>query len=604
LIWFSIINRKQTDKDNTLYHLLRPSCGVEKWLIEGWDILNSQEKAEVEERINAVFKEGFPFELKHDRVIYLYIFTLLSQLEIVALQLPLRALPQLKDKVLKKLMQQQLVDEVFHAMLFSKIAYELCTPYSYPPEHNQCIENICNFIREEKDVGTAIVLLNLVAESWFGELLEVLNENETAPNVFNVVLGDERRHVKEAELFKDIGLPSKIYLRKQISYLETELIGDLFVQQKYTHAMVHVLGKSGSIELIDRMKFKHNQQLAKIDMQPNEKWLKFMNMFTSYLDELEDYSHDDTFIAQSTTRKILLAVWSMPVDPTMFSMLSLNVTRLETFENKYPPQTLTGLMLQAMSKLSKDNPTLRNYVSQNKIYNMADNFIHLVINLPGAVNHLAMIRFKDAHEISLHELSERVQNYVKIMSYARYKSEELAEKNPELLASFYSATIPDPNDIFKEILFPNAIFTLTNIGPWGGEQNLSPLLPFEALKLTMSQVERKQVWNNKTKEFEVQDRLPIGLSADHRVFDANMGTPKMLQIALDEMIDQLEQNTESKQSDAAKHVDIDRFIELSNSMLEEDLGRGFNFLMTSSHRWRSDLDIDALHKKVFCTEVA
>ena len=124
-----------------MYHLISPSRGVEKWISEGWDILNGQERAEIEERVENLFVEGLPFELEHDKAIYLYIFTLLSQLEIVALQLPLKTLPHLKDKKLKKLMRQQLVDEVFHAILFSKIACELSVPFGYPPEYNQYIDN-------------------------------------------------------------------------------------------------------------------------------------------------------------------------------------------------------------------------------------------------------------------------------------------------------------------------------------------------------------------------------------------------------------------------------------------------------------------------------
>ena len=251
-----------------------------------------------------------------------------------------------------------------------------------------------------------------------------------------------------------------------------------------------------------------------------------------------------------------------------------------------------------MSKLNKENPNLRNYVVHNKMYNSVDNYIHLVVNLPGATNHLAMLKLKNSHKITLYELSDRVQNYIQVMSYARYKSEGLAAEHPELLADYYAAAAPDNYDAFRYIEIPGSIISLTNVGPWSGEQSLSPLLPFESLKLTMSQVDRKQIWNNKIKAFEVQDRLPIGLSADHRVFDANMGTPKMLQIALDEMIDKLEQNIESSQSEEIKEVDIDQFIEFSNEMLEKNLKWGFRYLMGSSHCWQSDIDMNLLHKSV------
>lgn len=589
------------NKDKALHHLIRPHQGVEQWISEGWELLDDQEKAGVEERVAHLFADGVPLELKHDKIIYIYIFTLLSQLEIVALQLPIRALPRIKDKALKALMRQQLVDEVFHAIVFSKIAYELCAPYSFPPEHNQCIEDIRVFIRDEEDVGTAVVLLNLIAESWFEELLDLLGEKNIAPKVFDVIIEDERRHVAEAELYTDIGLPSQAYLQKKVRHMETELMGDLFFQQKYATAMLHALQPSGCAELVARIYAKHTHQLAKIDMHPDKRWVKFIGNLTAYLDEKGYSVRDDEPVPISTTRKALIAAWKPPIDPTMFSMFSLNVTRLEVFENKYPPQTLTGLVLQAMSKLSFDNPNLRNYVSHHHIYNIADNYIHLVVGLPGATSHLSMLKLKNAHLVSLQALSLRIQNYIEIMSYARYKSEELAQENPKLLENFYNVTVPDHNDVFQDILLPNGMISLTNVAPWGGEQSLSPLLPYEVLKLTMSQVERKQVWNNRAKTFEIQDRLPMSLSADHRVFDANVGTPKMLQIALDEMIDKLEQNAEEPEQhyEHFKPVDIGQFVELTNRALEEDMTSGFFFLMTASHCWQSDLDIDALYQKVF-----
>jgi hypothetical protein len=585
-----------------LHHLIRPSQGVEKWIQEGWDSINDQERAEVEERIERLFSEGLPFELIHDKIIYIYIFTLLSQLEMIALQLPIRALPKLKDEKLKKIMRQQLIDEVFHAILFLRIVSELCTPYSFPPEHHPCIDKIRTCICEEKDAGTAVVLLNLMTESVFKEILKILREHDIAPNVFDIILDDERRHVPEAELCRDIGLPSEEYLRSQISHLETELMSNTFFQKKYFIAMLHALGQSGCIALLSRMSVQHTEQLAKLDMHPDEKLELCVVAFIAYLDEL-GYSHrDDELVIPSTTRKILIAAWEPPVDPTMFSMFSLNVTRIGSFENKYPPQTLTGLVLQAMSKLSKENPSLRNYISHNKIYNLTDNYIHLVVSIPGVTNHLAMLKLKDAHEATLHELSERIKNYIEIMSYARYKSEELVQEYPELLENAYDSMLPDNNDFFQDIQVPQGVFTLTNVGPWGGDQGLSPLFRYEILKLTMSRVERKQIWNNKIKNFEIQDRLPIGLSADHRVFDANMGTPKMLQIALDDMIDKLEGNIGGSQHDMMKHVDINQFVEVSNQMLDENMTLGFYFLASSSHCWHSDFDLNALHQTVFPLE--
>ena len=43
---------------------------MEKWISEGWDILNDQERAEIEERVENLFVDGLPFELEHDKAIY------------------------------------------------------------------------------------------------------------------------------------------------------------------------------------------------------------------------------------------------------------------------------------------------------------------------------------------------------------------------------------------------------------------------------------------------------------------------------------------------------------------------------------------------------
>lgn len=582
-----------------MQHIIRPSQDVEHWIHEGWEMLNDHEKNEVEERIHTLFQDGLPFTLEHDKVIYLYIFTLLSQLEVIALQLPIRALPALKNKAQRKMMRQQLVDEVFHAMLFTKIAYELATPYNYLPKHNHCIDNIRSIIRDEKDLGTAIVLLNIIAESWFEELLITLNEKNIAPKVVLTVLEDEQRHVKEAELYKAIGLPSKKYLEEKIKNLEAELLGDLLFQHEYSQAMAHALGAKGCRTLMQRIHATHTRQLKSLDIQPHEKWELHINTFMTFIGKPENDFKEDSLQTPSITRQALMTAWDTPVDPTMFAMFSLNVSRLETFENKYPPQTLTGLMLQAMAKISKENHTLRHYVSHNKMYNMEENHIHLVISLPGEKNHLALLKLKDVHEASLEHLSEAVQNYVEVMSYARYQADILLKEHPRLLTDFYKDVLPDPNNIFQDIYMPQAMITLTNVGPWGGEQCLSPLLPNEVLKLTMSQVERKQVWNNKIKSFEIQDRLPIGLSADHRAFDGNMGTPKMLQIALDEMIDRLEGNIDQPTAKIFKPASMEKYIEITNKMMEENYVLAYRYFTASSHCWSSEVDLDLLYEKVF-----
>ena len=55
--------------------LLRPSWGSERWILEGWNKLNQDEREEVTHRMEDLFKDGLPFELRHDKLLYIYVFS-------------------------------------------------------------------------------------------------------------------------------------------------------------------------------------------------------------------------------------------------------------------------------------------------------------------------------------------------------------------------------------------------------------------------------------------------------------------------------------------------------------------------------------------------
>ncbi len=113
--------------------LLKPSWGAEQWINEGWNTLSFEEQKGIQARLNTLFQNGLPFELKHDKLLYCYLFSLLAQLEVLAIQVPLRFEKEMPNEKLKKSMRSQLLDEIFHGMVFTKVAYMLSTPYGYPP---------------------------------------------------------------------------------------------------------------------------------------------------------------------------------------------------------------------------------------------------------------------------------------------------------------------------------------------------------------------------------------------------------------------------------------------------------------------------------------
>ena len=70
--------------------LIRPVWGAEKWISEGWDRLTDAEKQLIRGRMDALFQDGLPFELEKPKIFYIYTFSLLAQLEVLAVQIPLK----------------------------------------------------------------------------------------------------------------------------------------------------------------------------------------------------------------------------------------------------------------------------------------------------------------------------------------------------------------------------------------------------------------------------------------------------------------------------------------------------------------------------------
>ena len=209
--------------------LLNTSWGAEKWIDEGWSNLTDDEKSLVTLRLNEMFKDGLPFDLIYDNTLYIYVFALLAQLEVIAIQVPLKFESCLENTDLKSKLRTQLIDEVFHGLVFTKIVFMLSSSLIMPPKYNSDIEILCDFIRNEECPKVAIILLNLLAEGLIEELFEVLYKYNIAPKVFRTILEDETRHVQEAELYAEIGTPNKSIIKKKLEEFENLLLNKIFL---------------------------------------------------------------------------------------------------------------------------------------------------------------------------------------------------------------------------------------------------------------------------------------------------------------------------------------------------------------------------------------
>lgn len=524
------------DELNTL---LKPRWGAEQWILEGWNQISEQEKQMITARMDDLFKNGLPFELKYPKVLYCYVFSLLAQLEVLAIQVPLNFEKKMSTQSFRELMRTQLLDEIFHGMVFTKIVYLLCEPYAFPPAYNESVEVLCNFIRQEQCPKVAVVLLNLISEGWIEELFDCLQHHGIAPAVFDTILKDEHRHVCEADLYRDIGLPEMDVVAPKLEFMEEHLLTNLFFQYPYVAALHTLIGEQGLRDYVESLDQKHTQQLAKINHLPGKKWQLFMQMRDDVFQQGMQYQFKIKAVEMTPLRKLLMTQWNAPGDPTMVAQFNLDVTCLDTFNKRYPSESITLLMLQTVSQVLAEQDDFRKFIFYNKIYQNDDSLVTLVVKLPSCGDHLGNIVFKNCHQLSAVALMRRIKQMVRLMVYCYKKRHKLELEHPHLKQLQDQALGDFQQSIYPYPLLENPLISLTNIGACGYNQGTSPLRINETLKITLFTVEKRNVWNQACHAFEPCDQLPVSISADHRVFDGNVPLPHVMNTCFQTMFERM-----------------------------------------------------------------
>ena len=518
---------------------LKPAWGAEKWILEGWDALNGDEQRVVTERMDALFSDGLPFQLKHDRMLYIYAFSLLAQLEVLAIQVPLKFEAKMPTLAFKQRMRVQLIDEVFHGMVFTRILYELITPYAMPPAYNEEIEALCNFIRDENCPKVAVVLLNLVAEAWIEELFRAYAKADIASDVFAIILEDEHRHVCEADLYREIGLPEQAVLSAKLTTLEEKLLSGILLNYPYMSAMTSLLGMEQVECLFNTLHEKHQEQLHKLNLTPGQSWCFLMQMHAFLFPKIKEKMGSNSEIDLSTMRQLFMTQWKPPTDPTMVGEFDINVTRLMALGRKKGEGMISVLMLQTISRLLFDNPYFNQYLSYQKVYQSQNAMVGLVVSLPGCDDQLGMIIFENCHELSTQSITKKIIKNLKMMVYCHQKRLALEQKYPQLRASMDQVMHDMATGVYPYPASGNSIVSLSNMAPFGYSRAKSPLCMDESIKLTVLSVERKPVWNEVSETFEPEDRLPVSLSADHRLFNAGFPVVSQVEETFDKVLDKM-----------------------------------------------------------------
>ncbi len=499
--------------------ILQPTWGAEKWLLEGWNELTAEERSEVRLRVDTMFEHGLPFTLKHDKMSYIRLFALLAQLEVLAIQVPLKFASLQANPEIRQQMRQQLLDEVFHGLVFTKISFMLSAPYAYPPAYDPEVEALCDFVRNEPCSKTAVVLLNLIAEGWIETFFHTLHTHDVAPEVFSVILADEKRHVDEADLYCAMGVMKSKYLRDKILQMEALLVTNLFGNYNYISLLTNFSINGEFFELLNQ---KYVRQLEKIGCKPGQGWRAFTSIHISQIALSFSQAQRSEPVELSLTRKLMMANWKNPQDPTMIGEFEIDISALDYFSHSDAHHRLNVYMLQMTSKMLNDRKILRRYIYQGQMRQVKKAYVALATRLPYCNGAFSYVVFENCHQLTHQEVQARLEHATKMQVMCFKRRQELEEAHPHLKLKFDRLCSDMLNSQYPFPLPSNFIVHVGNLGAFGFTSAKAPLRSNGVVKVTFLKVERKPVWNNATQSFVPRDMLPVSLAADHRTLDANI----------------------------------------------------------------------------------
>ena len=303
----------------TIEQLIRPCWPPMKHIEKGWKALNDDERATVRDRLESILSSKEPIHHGSGSAALATFFSFLAQVETIAIEIPLRFLPHAHADMRLSL-RRQLVDEVFHSILFARIAYELCLPNHQPPPPLQSAEALLERIRSETDLAVSATLLNLVAESWIEVLFEQALSWGIADPVFRAVLADEARHVTEADIY--IGKHSDgDKVGAAVREFELGLV-EVLSEPSVAISISTLAGPDGLRTLVSQLTARHSQQLKNCGLESSADWLQ-LNTNVAGMVENDDLQEEVAYrqtlraIDDTSWRRAARAIWKTPTSPTM-----------------------------------------------------------------------------------------------------------------------------------------------------------------------------------------------------------------------------------------------------------------------------------------------
>lgn len=575
-----------------MYYSIKSAWSAENWINEYLDSLSQQEIEDINQQVQIFFSKNVLLPQDFDKIINTHIYTMLCQLLIVSVKCNFKLIKECHDDKVSCLISQS-KDCLLALKILTQITLTYVSPNAVIPFPAQSIEKLEQLIQDSNHYDLGI--LSLISACTFKSALSILLDYQILPAELSILSLSDSSKVEPFIFFFSQLKKQDRKLNCAPQMAESYLINHFFISHNYGGALVNVLCSNGFVNFIEKVDTSYKSNMHSCGIKTTAYWQIFIKSYPSMIKQVgHDYEGNDCLVETTSTRKIFISNWKTESAALLQALIEIDVSALKFFEGGYSTNTITALMLQTVCKIREENKLLRNYICHEKIYNAKDNYVHLVVTLPGDNNHIGMIKLKDCHKMSLEEIFQHVKHDVEIMTYCRYKSEELAKKNPHLIDLFNRFYLPNEESLCESVNVRNPIFSVSNIGPWGSRYGLSPLFPGEVLKVVLSQVERKQVWNNRLKVFEIQDRLPISVNSDHRIYDGNISLAKMTQIAFDEMYSKMKKDEILPEDNKNQFSDLSQFISITNKILKDNIELGYLFMKISSHQWVNGVKLGSI----------
>ncbi len=481
---------------------------------EGWRILTQEEKKEVETRVNSLFVDDF-IKMKTNPVFYLHVFSFLAQVEVLAIQIPLKFMKKFDEKVNNQL-RRQLIDEIVHGLIFAKMAYHLSLPLSQPVPIIEAAERMCDEIRSIKNEKLALISLNLIAEGWIEEVFKCVRKWGFSNEIFESILSDEVRHVSDAEMYSKAGIDTleKEEILGCIRSMENNLIEALS-----SSTVIRSFIEVSSVDLYYEMKMslltKHKKQLDEIGIEPSEKWLLYektspdiifnLKMRESSVEEL-----DSTFMKNSFSK-----VWESPKDPTISCEFDLEIPDNLTDTN------ITIAYIYFCSMLMRENNYKKNIILSNNHKILKMNTVNIAVRALIKTERgpeIGTINLFGVENMNLEDISINLLMGMETLSFWKNERIRFEKKYP---------TDQEENRKTRED-FKHSIFSLptvasscphaiSNVGKYGISRGRTAMTSMNSSESCLGEITIKPVWDKVKKCFIPTKILPVTLSVDHRI---------------------------------------------------------------------------------------